>query len=97
MFLGVDISETSVAHLLATSSNHHYVKCVDICPQPEPDILLAVGQANGKVVLTTFGQTAFDSLGLAGLELGIYVYIYLFYLNNNLYVVCTYFTNTLLY
>lgn len=65
----VDISETSVAHLLATSSNHHYVKCVDICPQPEPDILLAVGQANGKVVLTTFGQTAFDSLGLAGLEL----------------------------
>jgi hypothetical protein len=55
---------------LATNSNHHYVKCVDIYPQPEPDILLAIGQANGKVVLTTFGPTAFDALGLTGKELG---------------------------
>lgn len=36
----------------------------------DPDILLAVGQANGKVALTTFGPTTFDSLGLAGRELG---------------------------
>jgi hypothetical protein len=58
--------------LLAINSNHHYVKCVDIYPhpQPEPDILLAIGQANGKVVLTTFGPTVFDALGLAGKELG---------------------------
>ncbi|KAK0099087.1 hypothetical protein PV326_006551 [Microctonus aethiopoides] len=63
------ISDNTVAHLLATNSSHHYVKCVDIYPQPEPDILLAVGQANGKVVLTTFGPTAFDSLGLTGKEL----------------------------
>ena len=60
--------------LQPVSYTHLYMKCVDVCPQPEPDILLAVGQANGKVVLTTFGQTAFDSLGLAGLELGMCIY-----------------------
>uniref|UniRef100_A0A1B6CGC5 MIOS-like alpha-solenoid domain-containing protein n=1 Tax=Clastoptera arizonana TaxID=38151 RepID=A0A1B6CGC5_9HEMI len=65
----IPISDTSVSHLLATNSNHHYVKCVDIYPRLEPDILLAIGQANGKVVLTTFGPTTFDSIGLAGLEL----------------------------
>jgi hypothetical protein len=64
------VSDTTVANLLAINSNHHYVKCVDIYPQPEPDILLAIGQANGKVVLTTFGPTAFDALGLTGKELG---------------------------
>ncbi|OXU30787.1 hypothetical protein TSAR_008781 [Trichomalopsis sarcophagae] len=63
------VSDTTVAHLLATNTSHHYVKCIDIYPVPEPDILLAVGQANGKVILTTFGPTAFDSLGLAGKEL----------------------------
>lgn len=66
------ISDSTVAHLLATNTNHHYVKCIDIYPQPEPDILLAVGQANGKVVLTTFGPTVFDSQGLSGKELGEY-------------------------
>ncbi|XP_046467941.1 GATOR2 complex protein MIOS [Neodiprion pinetum] len=65
----IKISDSTVAHLLATNTNHHYVKCIDIYTQPEPDILLAVGQANGKVVLTTFGPTAFDSLGLTGKEL----------------------------
>ncbi|XP_031849285.1 GATOR complex protein mio isoform X3 [Nomia melanderi] len=63
------ISDSTVAHLLATNTNHHYVKCVDIYPQPEPDILLAIGQANGKVVLTTFGATVFDSQGFTGKEL----------------------------
>lgn len=63
------ISDYTVAHLLATNTNHHYVKCIDIYPQLEPDILLAVGQANGKVVLTTFGPTIFDSQGLTGKEL----------------------------
>lgn len=72
---GVKISDSTTAHLLATNTNHHYVKCIDIYPQQEPDILLAVGQANGKVVLTTFGPTAFDSLGLTGKELGFFLLI----------------------
>lgn len=58
-----------MAHQLATNSSHPYVRCIDIYPQPEPDILLAVGLANGKVVLTTFGPTAFDALGLTSKEL----------------------------
>nr|CAD7262749.1 unnamed protein product [Timema shepardi] len=66
---GVNLSSATGASLLATNTSHQYVKCVDIYPQPEPDILLAIGQANGKVVLTTFGPTAFDTLGLAGKEL----------------------------
>ncbi|KAL1463658.1 hypothetical protein WDU94_015392, partial [Cyamophila willieti] len=64
------ISTSTYAHLLATNSYHHYVKCVDIYPHVEPaDMLLALGQANGKVVLTTFGPSAYDALGLTGLEL----------------------------
>ena len=66
----IKVSDSTTAYLLATNTSHHYVKCIDIYPQAEPDILLAVGQANGKVVLTTFGPTAFDSLGLTGKELG---------------------------
>lgn len=36
-------------------------------------MLLALGQANGKVVLTTFGPSAYDALGLTGLELSEYL------------------------
>ncbi|XP_046390377.1 GATOR complex protein MIOS-B [Ischnura elegans] len=64
----VRISEHTVAHLLASNTNQHYVKCIDIHPHPETDILLAIGQANGKVVLTSFGSTSFDSRGLIGKE-----------------------------
>lgn len=67
----IDISETSVAHLLATSSNHYYVKCVDIYPRKEPEMLLAIGQANGKVILTTFSAVKLESLsGFNNLEFG---------------------------
>lgn len=65
----IDISETNVAHLLATSSNHYYVKCVDIYPRKEPEMLLAIGQANGKVILTTFSAVKLESLsGFNNLE-----------------------------
>ncbi|XP_058794718.1 GATOR complex protein MIOS-B [Phymastichus coffea] len=65
----IKVSDTTIAHLLATNTSLHYIKCIDIYPVLEPDILLAVGQANGKVVLTTFGPTTFDSSGLASREL----------------------------
>lgn len=71
---GTKISDSTVAHLLATNTSHHYVKCIDICPQPEQDILLAVGLANGKVVLTTFGPTTLDAHNLTGKELGWFDY-----------------------
>ncbi|RZF47041.1 hypothetical protein LSTR_LSTR012618 [Laodelphax striatellus] len=65
----VDISDTTVAQLLATNSNHHYVKCVDIYPKSDPDVLMAIGQANGKVTLTSFGPSIYDSMGLTGSEI----------------------------
>jgi hypothetical protein len=68
--LGLKVSAVSAANLIGSNSNNQYVKCVDIYPQPEPDILLATGQANGKVIFTTLGPTAYDAIGLSGKEIG---------------------------
>ncbi|BES96654.1 missing oocyte, meiosis regulator, homolog (Drosophila) [Nesidiocoris tenuis] len=65
----VDLSETSSARLLATNSSYHYVKAVDIHPMEGSEILLAIGQANGKVSLTTFGPSNFDFLGINGMDM----------------------------
>uniref|UniRef100_A0A8C4SMB3 Missing oocyte, meiosis regulator, homolog (Drosophila) n=1 Tax=Erpetoichthys calabaricus TaxID=27687 RepID=A0A8C4SMB3_ERPCA len=43
--------------LLAINSDTPYMKCVAWYPKPEPECLLAVGQANGRVVLTSLGQS----------------------------------------
>lgn len=59
----IKTSDTTQAILLATNSSHRYVKCVDIYPRADSDILLAVGQANGKVVLTSFGTTTVEAVG----------------------------------
>lgn len=64
------MSDKTEAHLVASNGNYHYVKCVDIYPQKSPDLLLALGQANGKAVLTTFGPTTYDALGINGKEFG---------------------------
>ncbi|KRT82735.1 WD40 domain-containing protein, partial [Oryctes borbonicus] len=65
----IKLSPSTGAHLLATNSNYHYVKCIDIYPKSDKDLLLAIGQANGKVVLSTFGATIYDSQFLPGKEL----------------------------
>lgn len=65
----IKLSNTSGAHLLATNTNHHYVKCIDVYPKSDNDILLALGLANGRVVLSTFGPSYYDIQGLAGKEL----------------------------
>lgn len=71
-FLGITLSEKTGAHLVASNNNYHYIKCIDVCPDSKSEPLLAVGQANGKVVLTTFGPTSFDALGLNGKEFGMF-------------------------
>lgn len=76
------ISETHLAQLIATSSNHHYVRSVDIYPKCDSDILLAVGLANGRVALTTFGPSEYDVIGYPGKEFGkcfftVYMFVYL--------------------
>ncbi|XP_028297965.1 GATOR2 complex protein MIOS [Gouania willdenowi] len=50
-------AEETTATLLAINSDTPYMKCVAWYPKHEPECLLAVGQANGRVVLTSLGQT----------------------------------------
>ncbi|XP_016136994.1 WD repeat-containing protein mio-like [Sinocyclocheilus grahami] len=51
------LSEETTATLLAINSDAPYMKCVAWYPKHEPECLLAVGQANGRVVLTSLGQS----------------------------------------
>jgi len=67
--IGLVLSSTTAANLLATSTNHRYVKCIDIYPKPDSEIMLAIGHANGKVTFCTFGLATVNNT-LAGLELG---------------------------
>lgn len=52
----LSLSEETAATLLAINSDTPYMKCVAWYPKHEPECLLAVGQANGRVVLTSLGQ-----------------------------------------
>ncbi|KAG5872709.1 hypothetical protein JTB14_008803 [Gonioctena quinquepunctata] len=63
------VSDTHCAQLLATNTNHHYVRSIDIYPKCENDLLLAIGLANGRVALTTFGPSEHDVHGFPGKEL----------------------------
>lgn len=76
-FPDVKLSELTGAQLLATNANHHYVKCIDIYPKVNSDLFLAIGQANGRIMLTSFGPSEFEGIGLAGKELGINFYLQL--------------------
>ncbi|CAL8337121.1 unnamed protein product [Gadus morhua 'NCC'] len=51
------LSVDTAATLLAINSDTPYMKCVAWYPKHEPECLLAVGQANGRVVLTSLGQS----------------------------------------
>ncbi|XP_036902312.1 GATOR complex protein MIOS isoform X2 [Sturnira hondurensis] len=50
------LSEDSAATLLSINSDTPYMKCVAWYLNYDPECLLAVGQANGRVVLTSLGQ-----------------------------------------
>uniref|UniRef100_A0A5F9CM19 GATOR2 complex protein MIOS n=1 Tax=Oryctolagus cuniculus TaxID=9986 RepID=A0A5F9CM19_RABIT len=50
------LSEDSAATLLSINSDTPYMKCVAWYLDYDPECLLAVGQANGRVVLTSLGQ-----------------------------------------
>lgn len=51
------LSEKTAATLLAINSDTPYMKCVAWYPKAEPECLLAVGQANGRVVLAGLGPS----------------------------------------
>lgn len=63
----LQISEHSIAELVSSITINNYAKCIDIYPQPEPDIV-ASGHANGKIVLSTLSPPEFDYQGLVGRE-----------------------------
>lgn len=65
----VKISSSSVATLLSTNTENQYMKCVSWYPKPQYDHLLAVGQANGRVVLTSF-EDGLERTELCGREFG---------------------------
>lgn len=69
LLIGLVLSYDIAANLIATSNSHRYVKCIDIYPKPESDLMLAIGHANGKVTFCTFGLATANNT-LAGLELG---------------------------
>lgn len=70
MFLAFKVSDTHYAQVLTTNTNHHFVRSIDIYPKCETDLLLAIGLANGRVALTTFGPSEHDATGFPGKELG---------------------------
>lgn len=66
------ISSTLGATIVASQSANG-VRCVDISAIPEqPDPLLALGYANGRVTLSSLKQN-YDPLGLVGREFGKHV------------------------
>ncbi|KAJ8313969.1 hypothetical protein KUTeg_008530 [Tegillarca granosa] len=53
---GQKLAENTHAVLEATNSEIQFMKTVAWYPKSEPDNLVAVGQANGKITLISFGQ-----------------------------------------
>lgn len=70
LYPGLRLGPKTAASLLSTNSDLQYIKCVAWRPGLETDPtnqLLAVGQANGKVALTSFSKVP-DSRGIKGRE-----------------------------
>ncbi|CAG9854863.1 unnamed protein product [Phyllotreta striolata] len=66
---GFKVSDTHFAQVLTTNCNYHLVRSLDIYPKCQKDLLLAIGLANGRVALTTFGPSEHDAANLPGKEL----------------------------
>ncbi|KFM80863.1 WD repeat-containing protein mio, partial [Stegodyphus mimosarum] len=66
---GICISEYSTANNIATSSDHQYLKCFSWYPKPDHPLLLAVGMANGRVILESLDSVSSRDAEIAGREL----------------------------
>ncbi|XP_013399099.1 GATOR complex protein MIOS-like isoform X2 [Lingula anatina] len=65
------ISDSTLAIPLSVNSEIQYVKCVAWYPGHDPHQLIAVGQANGRIILVSFGQGGNkDPNDLVGKEFG---------------------------
>lgn len=66
---GKRVSDEAFASVLSVNSDNQYMKCLAWYPKSQPDNLLAVGLANGKVVLTGLGKPGLnDPHSLVGRE-----------------------------
>lgn len=52
----IQLSDETCASLVSVMTEIQYLKCVAWYPRAEPENLLAVGQANGRVLLTCIGK-----------------------------------------
>lgn len=52
----IQLSDDTYASLLSVMADIQYLKCVAWYPKSEPENLLAVGQANGRVLVTCIGN-----------------------------------------
>jgi len=65
----IKLSDCTYANLLSTNTDNAFIKCLAWYPYAEPDHLLAVGLANGRVMLSSFGKGgSSDPNGLLGKE-----------------------------
>ncbi|KXJ29822.1 WD repeat-containing protein mio [Exaiptasia diaphana] len=58
---GIALSEDCIAYLSSVINEVQLLKCVAWYPQSEPDDLLAIGQSNGKVIVTSFASEKIQS------------------------------------
>ncbi|XP_067022252.1 GATOR2 complex protein MIOS-A-like [Acropora muricata] len=61
----IELSDETSASLVSVLTEIQYLKCVAWYPRPFPENLLAVGQANGKVLLTCIGEDNSPNFGAA--------------------------------
>ncbi|GIY10130.1 GATOR complex protein MIOS [Caerostris darwini] len=62
------ISDSSCANLIASSSDHQYLKCFSWYPKLDHPLLLAVGMANGRVVLESLDPNSSRDAEIVGRE-----------------------------
>ncbi|GFT39799.1 GATOR complex protein MIOS [Nephila pilipes] len=65
---GFSISEYSSANLVATSSDHQYLKCFSWYPKQDHPLLLALGMANGRVILESLDPSSSRDAEIIGRE-----------------------------
>ncbi|KAG8195761.1 hypothetical protein JTE90_010637 [Oedothorax gibbosus] len=65
---GISISENTFANVISTSSEHQYLKCYSWYPKFDHPFLLALGLANGRVVLESLDPMGSRDADLAGRE-----------------------------
>ncbi|KAK9890772.1 hypothetical protein WA026_012117 [Henosepilachna vigintioctopunctata] len=66
----IKLCNTNGANLISSNSNHPFIKCLDVHPKVDSDLLMAIGNLYGKVSLLSCGPSSgFDPQALTGKDL----------------------------